>query len=167
MKPIALAASALAALAASTTFHANSQDRQVTLPPAPGFVIGNQQRAGRQILVELVPQGQSVNAYTKMISLQTFPDVAATTPPGMFANEWARRYVAACPRASSTLVPMAGGASGVRIDCPRHPNTGKPETVFARVFPVGRDMALAHVTMKYLAMPREAQWARDYLGRVG
>jgi hypothetical protein len=167
MKTIAVAAGLAVAFASSGMLAPASAQRQVSLPAAPGFVIGNQQRAGRQILVELVPAGQSVNRYTKMISLQTFPNVAATVPPGSFMNAFTRRYLAACPRAQAQMMSLGGGKSGMRIQCPLHPNTGKPETVFARAFPVGRDMAMTHVTLKYVAMPGDAAWARDYVARVG
>jgi hypothetical protein len=154
--------SSLWAMAASAP--AQGPGLNVKLPPAPGFAIGYQARSGRQVLVELVPTGESVKNFNRMISMQTFPGMGRVRPP-VFIAEFTKRYRGGCPRSIVNVVPL-GRDGGVRIDCPRHPNTGRTETVIARAIPVGPDMALVHITLKYTPLPREAQWARDYLGRV-
>lgn len=137
----------------------------VALPQVPGFQIGSQQQAGRAVLVELVPTGQTVQRYTKMITLVTTPG-AGQMPSANFVTLFAKRYLATCPGSRATPVPMGKGLAGIRIDCSRHPKTGKPETVFARALPVGPDMALVQYMTTYMTMPAEAQFARTYLGSV-
>ena len=137
----------------------------VSLPQVAGFHIGNQQQAGRAVLVELVPVGQTVQRFDKMITLQTTPggsQVSSATYVAMFA----KRYLATCPGATAVAVTMGKNLAGIRIDCSRHPKTGKSETVFARALPVGPDMALVQFMTAYMTMPAEAQWARTYLGSV-
>lgn len=137
----------------------------VALPQVAGFHIGNQQQAGRAVLVELVPVGQTVQRYDKMITLRTTAD-AGRIPSATYVATFAKRYMATCPGSTANAVNMGGGTAGIRIDCSRHPNTGKPETVFARALPVGPDMALVQFMTAYMTMPAEAQWARNYLGSI-
>ena len=137
----------------------------VALPQVPGFQVGNQQQSGRAVLVELVPVGETVQRFTKMITLQTTPG-AGQTSSATYVAMFAKRYLASCPGSTATPVPMGKAAAGIRIDCSRHPKTGKPETVFARAFPAGPDMAMVQYMTAYLTMPTEAQFARTYLGSV-
>lgn len=164
MKPVLIAVAALAALTPATA-QQRVPNRQVALPPLPGFVPGYSQRAGRQSIVELVPRGQTVQRYTKMVTLNTFP-----VAPGMTANQtlvnFANRYQAACPRTTAAVMNLGGGNQGVRLDCPRNPKTGKRETVFARAVAMSPEMAIVQYMTTYLAMPGEAAFARDFLGRV-
>lgn len=151
---------AMLMLGAASTAQAVS----VSLPATPGFKVGNQATNGRAALVELVPTGEIVTNFTKLITLQTLPGGAAASPA--FIAEWTKRYLANCPGAQAAPIVLGGGNSGVRIGCARHPATGKPETVFARALAAGPDMAFVHITIKAVALPQDAAWARDYLGRV-
>jgi hypothetical protein len=144
---------------------AQMPNRQVYLPPTPGFVPGYSARQGRQTLVELVPKGQTVKNFTRMITLQTAPVPRGMTEQNYIAA-FAKGYIARCPRAKAIVVPMTNRAAGVRIDCPRHPATGQSETVFARAIAMPPEMAIVHYTSKAFVLPKEAGWAREYLGRV-
>lgn len=153
--------SALAAMIGGTPAAALN----IALPQVAGFHIGNQQQAGRAVLVELVPVGQTVQRFDKMITLQTTPG-GSQVSSATYVATFAKRYLATCPGATAAAVTMGKNLAGIRIDCSRHPKTGKPETVFARALPVGPDMALVQFMTAYMTMPAEAQWARNYLGSV-
>ena len=140
-------------------------NRQVYLPPTPDFVPGYSARQGRQTLVELVPKGQTVKNFTRMISFQTAPAPRGVTEQ-VYVAAFTKGYIARCPGAKAIVVPMANRTAGVRIDCPRHPATGQSETVFARAIAMLPEMAIVHYTSKAFVLPKEASWARDYLGRV-
>src|SRR5207237_1665794 len=75
----------------------------VALPQAPGFRIGNQHAAGRAVLVEMVPTSETVQRFTKMITLRTAPG-AGSIPSATYVAEFAKRYMATCP--GSTAVPV-------------------------------------------------------------
>lgn len=140
-------------------------DRQVLLPPAPGFVPGYSAKQGRQTIVEFVPKGETVKRFTRMITLQTVPAPRGMTDAQFLAG-FAKTYIARCPRAKAIVVPFSNRQAGVRIDCPRHPATGQAETVFARAIAIAPEMAIVHYTSKAFVLPKEAGWARDFLGRV-
>jgi hypothetical protein len=145
---------------------AQASDQQVSLPAESDLVVGHQAQQGRAILVELVPSGETVQNFKRMVTLQTLPEMG-TVPEDKFLREFAERYSDACPNTNITEVDMgSAGASGVRLDCPTHPATGTTETVFARALSLGRDLGLVQITMRYFPMPADGAWARDYLGRV-
>ena len=139
--------------------------RQVQLPPLPGFVPGHAQRAGDQQIVEFVPRGQTVQRYTKMVTMTSF-----RTRPGVSTDQLQRafvqRYGATCPGARVQAMNLGGGNTGARIDCARHPRTGKPETNFVRVVNVAPAAAIVTYMTAYAPSPTEAYFARDFLGRI-
>lgn len=174
MKPLALIATFVLTSAPAAAQYGPSPARpappagrtkQVQLPPIPNFVVGHSQRAGTSQIVEFVPRGQTVQRYNKMITLSSFVVKPGVTPPAIL-SAFAQRYRAACPRASVSPIVLGGGNGGVRIDCPRHPKTGKPETVFARAVSAYPAMAIVQYMTTYFTMPAEAAQARDFLGRV-
>lgn len=141
-------------------------NKKVSLPAEKDLIVGHQASQGRAILVELVPGGETVQNYSRMVTLQTAPDLG-NVPENAFLQEFADRYTAACPKTTVTKVPMGQkGATGLRLDCPRHPKTNKLETVFVRAFDLGTDLGIVQITMRYFPMPVDGEWARDYLGRV-
>lgn len=153
---LALAAAALASPAAA---------EKLALPPAPGFVAGYHASQGNLTVDEYIPRGESVQRWTRMITVQRIAGFGRVPPP-QFVAEIAKRYVAGCKGATGMAVPFGTAAAGARLDCPRNPMTGAPETVFIRAIPGGGDMLSVQIAFKGIPMPRETQWARDYLGRV-
>jgi hypothetical protein len=140
-------------------------DRQVALPAEDGLVVGHQARQGRAVLVELVPRGETVRRFTRMVTLQTLPGLARIPEADVLAR-FAARYREGCPRAASEAFGRENGFEGVRIDCPLHPRTGRMETVFARLLALDPDRAMVQITLTQVPQPADARWARDYLGRV-
>lgn len=167
MKRLGLAVAA--ALMTAVSGHAQDQpaaDKRVSLPAEANLVVGNQKQQGRAVLVELVPAGETVDTFTRMVTLQTLPDMGKI-PEKDFLSAFGQRYAQACPKTNVTEVPMGNeGVSGLRLDCPRHPATNTMETVFVRAMNLGRDLGVVQITMRYLPMPSDGTWARDYLGRV-
>ena len=164
MKGIA-AAIGSAALAASTwtlAQPASVPERQVELPADAGLVIGHRARQGRAVLVELVPAGETVQNFSRMVTLQTMPGLASV-PARTFLDTFADRYRSACPRSTATILDLNGPADGLRLDCPRHPATAKAETVFARLIDISPDSAMVQITMRFVPMPNDSRWALDYL----
>jgi hypothetical protein len=140
-------------------------DRQVELPADADLVVAHRARQGRAVLVELVPAGETVGNFTRMVTLQTMPEMARE-PASTVLDAFANRYRAGCPRSTAAALGPAGPANGLRLDCPLHPATGKAETVFARLLDMSPDLAMVQITMKFVPMPGDSAWARDYLARV-
>lgn len=168
MKSALIAAALTSVLAPAAVAQLPQQrvpDRQVELPPLPGFVPGYSKRVGRQSIVEFVPRGQTVQRYSKMVTLTTFPVAPGMTEAAVLGG-FAKRYQAACGGTTVSVVPLGNGRAGVRMDCSRNPTTGKRETVFARAVSMNPEMAIVQYMTTYLTMPAEAQFAREFLGKV-
>lgn len=165
MKPIVILAVATILLGSPATAQPG-RTRQLYLPPLAGFGPPQGQRAGQSQMIEMVPRGQSLQRYSKIVTVTTFP-----ARPGISADQLLRaftqRYVAGCPRAQVRPIDLGGGNRGARIDCTRHPRTGRPETTFVRAAVGQPAVAIASYMTTYFTMPGEATVARDFLGRIG
>jgi hypothetical protein len=150
-----LAAAAIAAPAAAAP---------LLMPAVPGYQLAHSQKNATGAIAEYVPKGETVRNYSRMITTHLLGGFGKVPSPQLI-KEFVGRYVAGCPGAKVMGVPM-GASAGARIDCTRHPRTGRTETVFARAIPAGPDQYLAHVTYRYIPMPKETQWARDFLGAM-
>ena len=139
--------------------------QRLTMPSPPGFVLGYEGRQGANLVREFVPRGQTVHNYTRMISSHRVAGMGRVGEKN-FAIEWVKRHLRRCPGATPIAVPFGTTAAGIRIDCRRHPATGRPETVIARAVRAGPDMFLVFVTFRYMPAPREAQWACGQLGAI-
>jgi hypothetical protein len=161
MRPI-LPLAALAATAALTAAPALAE--RLVQPPLKGFAIGTNAGNAQMQLVEMIPTGQTVQNWTQMVTTQRLNGLTRIPAKDFLAN-MARRVSAGCPRATAIAAPL-GSSAGLRIDCPRNPATGKPETTFVRAINGAADLYVIQVAYRSLAMPREAGWARDFLGGV-
>lgn len=156
---------AILAVAMTVSTAAPAAAQRLTMPSPPGFVLGYEGRQGANLVREFVPRGETVKNYRRMISSHRLAGMGRVPGPTFVAN-WAKAYIARCPGATAAAVPFGRTAAGIRIDCRRHPATGRPDTVIARAINAGPDMFLVFVTFRYLPQPREAQWARDQLGAI-
>jgi hypothetical protein len=155
---------ALAAALSAGILVAPANAQHLTMPAPPGFVLAYNASQGRNLVREFVPQGQTVDNYATMISSHRMAGLGRVPSP-QFIAEWAKRYIARCPRSTAVAVPL-GSAGGIRVDCLHHPATGRPETVIARAINAGPDMFLVFVTFRFMPMPHDTQWARDLLGKI-
>jgi hypothetical protein len=154
------AAVALAAL----LFVQPAAGQHLTMPSPPGYVLAYDATQGGNLVREFVPQGQTIENYATMISSHRLAGLGRV-PSADFVAGWAKRYLARCPGGTAAAVPL-GTAGGIRVDCLRHPATGKPETVIARAIGAGPDMFLVFITFRFMPMPGDTQWARDLLGKI-
>ena len=103
-------------------------------PPAE-FKVGYHSEQGQQTLTEFVPQAQTVEDWTEMVTVQIYHGMSVSS--GGFLQNVGSRYVAACPGTTSKGI-MTGKTNGYAVSmlvlsCPNNPGTGKPETTAFRV----------------------------------
>ena len=125
---------------------------------APGIV---QQRRGT-FMSESVPKGERLDMWSRMVTIQRFPWRPGLTPDQM-ADSLGRGFEGAC--AGTTLTPVRSldvdghKAAYLRADCPLNPQTGKPETMFARIL-IGDEMVhLVQIAFRHRPTSAEAAWA--------
>lgn len=95
----------------------------------PGYKVGYRVERGAMVMNEMVPDGQTVNNWTEMVTVQIFHGLK--TPPDKFRDTIQQRWIAACPGGSGAAV-KSGTENGYpvlvwRLDCPKNPATGGPE----------------------------------------
>jgi hypothetical protein len=139
--------------------------------PLPGLVIVHHRAGGGSLIVERVPRGETIDRWTRMVTNQRF---AGEIAAGGTIDRWHAGFVqnlsVACPgfRASVPARLRIEGRPALefRGDCPRNPDTGRPETFFLRVIGGRADLHLAQVGFRSVPTPAEAAWARGHLATV-
>ena len=136
-------------------------DEWLAMPMPDGFVTVHKQSAQRGSIEERVPKGETVDQWTRMITL-------ITLNTGMSSNAYAaafnERLKQGCPGARSTELAyrVAGRPALVtRLDCPLNPNTGKPEILFYRVIGANGHLYMEQVAFRYMPGNGEVTWAKE------
>jgi hypothetical protein len=141
----------------------------LSAPMPAGFKVGFTQAGGGQTIEERVPARESVDAWTRMITIQRFAGLAAIGPHRLL-ERLAALMIQACPGAKADPIADGGSAAGadasLRVDCPRNPATGKPETMFARGFRGEADVHLVQYAYRSVPNAAEIKAAADYLAAV-
>ena len=144
-----------AILAALAVLAAGPAERLVAPLPA-GFVVGYRAAQGEVSMEERIPQGETVDAWTRMITLQRFGGTAVSAR-GLLQNI-AASLGRGCPGGTTSAIVEATldgrRYASMRANCPLNPGTGKPETFFARTVS-GAD-ALYSVQYAFRSVPSAA-----------
>ena len=136
---LALTAFALLALAAPAAHALEGEVLLVTVPK--GYKIGYEKKAGNQIMTEMVPDGETVKAWTEMVTVQIFLNMRGTTP-AQYRQRIQSMWSQACE--GSEFAPVKEGEDGGYptvtwlSKCPHNNATGKPELTWMKAIQ-GRD----------------------------
>lgn len=139
-------------------------EEKLVWPMADGFATAFQQTAPNgSAIEERVAKGETVEAWSRMLTRITFP---APIDPTLFSTRMAERWQQSC--AGAVASTPATGPQGVdmRIDCPRNPATGKPETMFQRVMPATGKLYILQVAFRSVPTTEQAAWAKAELDRA-
>jgi hypothetical protein len=115
------------------------------------FQMGNHQRNALGELVELAVPPETVDNWSRLITLQLYFGASARVGAEAFSARWRNALGASCSGTTSTSV--AGTVDGfaatkVVAACPRNPQTGLPENVTA-VFVQGQaNLMIAQVAFR-------------------
>lgn len=135
-----LAALLLAALIiTSAKAELENENLLVTLPE--GFVSAFKDRKGNALINELIPKGETLDAWSEMVTVQIFFGGLATTPDAFFTT-MQQGWLKACPGATGKLI-RTGTENGYAfafgfLTCPKNPQTGKPEATWVKTI-AGKD----------------------------
>ena len=138
----------------------------------PDLVIGFQRAEDGSMIVERVPRGETVQRWTRMVTNQRFAGMVSE--PAGTLNEWHWHFVdglrRGCPgsRASEPARLEIEGRPAIefRIDCPRNPATGLPETAMIRAIAGRADLHVAQVAFRHVPSAAETRWAQGHLASV-
>ena len=133
----AVSAAALLALSAGASSAAGSQDETLIAPIAQGFQLGDQGQSGPgSEIAEYIPKGETVDAWSRMVTVQIFHNLKAYDPD-RFAEAIRDRGPAGCPGEQGVLVKHGQDHGYIYsiwlFTCPLNPATGKPETFYDKL----------------------------------
>ena len=125
-------------------------------PPAD-FETGYQASQGGQTIVELVPKGQTVQNWERMVTLQTF--VGNTRSVIDFRRAVSDGWRSACP-GGNTINLSEGQENGypyalLQMSCEHNPQSGRPEYTWIKAMRGERALYVAQYAFRHLPSREE------------
>lgn len=138
MKGFGFSAALVVAVLATPSFAALEAENVLTAVPE-GFVVGFEEGDDSRHLVEFIPDGETVDDWSAMVTVVTLHDADNADAA---ATNMADAWIEACKDGSAGPLSedVVNGYPYViwGYDCPLNAQTGKPETMIMKVIP-GRD----------------------------
>jgi len=134
---------------------AESQGENLLFQLPPGFQFGDQGQSGPgSEIAEYIPKGETVDAWSRLVTVQIFHNLKAFDPD-RFAETIRDRAPASCPGEQGALVKHGLDHGYIftvwLFSCPLNPQTGKPETFYDKLIS-GAD-ALYSVQYSFRSVP--------------
>jgi hypothetical protein len=125
----------------TTAANAQFQGENLLVSPPPGFMVGFQDSRNGVSIQEWVPDGETVQNWSEMVTVQLFQN-RRDLDPRIMLDTIQRGWLKACPNSAAAPI-VTGKANGydtatVVLRCPLNGETGKPETTAFRAIR-GRD----------------------------
>jgi hypothetical protein len=139
---------------------------RLAAPPLPQFVVGYSAGNAEQSIKEEIPRGETVQAWSRMVTTQRFTGLAARATPAQYANNILAAIPQKCPTARISPVAnlTVSGRSAIRfeVDCPAA--TRRQREMFILLAIAGRsDMHVKQVAFRGNATPQNVAWGRGFL----
>jgi hypothetical protein len=156
-------------LFASTTAASDLDNEYLVQPYPAGYVVGYQNRQGKVEITEYVPQGETVNNWTEMVTTQVMLGQGYIEPE-TFLKMLQASWTQACPGSEVTPI-RKGEENGYNFAlwmfiCPTNPDTAKPEYTWMKAIQ-GRDsFYLVHKAFKFSPKKEELVPWVEYLRSV-
>lgn len=134
-----------------------------------GFKVGYSAGNGKEDMVEYVPAAETVDDWTKMVTVQVFHN-ARNVDPDAFAAKLADGWKSSCAGGDAQKI-TTGAENGYPIavwayDCPLNPQTGKPESMWLKVTSGSDALYSVQYAYRLQATKELATPALDYLQNV-
>lgn len=164
---IATILSALVLLAGAAPAPPGEHLAQASLP---GFVEGYAAANANESIREDIPQGETVEVWTRMVTTQRFAGLADRASPADYLGNVVAGMARACPKGRTTpiVARAVAGRTGatMRADCPFLASTGKPETFIIVAIPGAHDMHVRQVAFRRVPTKADLAWAETVLASV-
>jgi hypothetical protein len=168
-KMAGVAALSLVAAIGTAAAQPAGQER-LAAPALPGFAVGHTAANAQQSIREEIPRGETVEAWTRMVTTQRFVGTARAATPEVYARNTLAGIPRACPGARvspvTSLRVSGRAAARFQVNCPRSAG-GRPETfiLLAIAGPSG-DMHVKQIAWRGGTTPQGLAWGRGFLAGV-
>ena len=122
----------LAVLAASPIGSTTAETEMLGIDAPDEFEVGYQARNDSQAIIELVDPPETVENWSRLITLQIFYNGAQSLGLKTFYSQWRGDMHRSCAGMTDTAERgMVDGRAAIRgaLYCPNNPQTGKPENL--------------------------------------
>lgn len=159
-------------LAAGVTGIAAGQSKleaeNLLFSPPKYFKVGFQSNRDNRLMSEWVPENQTVEDWTEMITVQVFR--GASVEAAAFLQNVGARYMGACPGTTAKGI-FTGTTNGYVVSmlvlkCPKNPNSEKPETTAFRVIKGSDALYSVQYAWRLVPTDQEMDGAMHVLGSV-
>lgn len=160
------------ALLLATPALAESAAEHLAAPALPGFIQGYQAANASQSIREEIPRGETVQAWTRMVTTQRFTGLARRATPEEYAGNILASVQRSCAGARTTpvsRVTVSGRpAARFQVDCPRNPAAGgHPETfILLAVAGTSGDVHVKQVAWRGGMTAADLAWGSRFLAEV-
>ncbi len=159
-----------ALVAAASAAHAQTPGERLVQARPAGFVVGHSVSAPEASVEERIPQGESVQRWTRMLTTQRFGGAALRMRPEQLLQTMANGLGSGCPGGKAgpirALTVAGRPAAEFRADCPRNPAHGQSESFFARAIAGAADLHIVQVAFRRVPTAADAAFARKHLDSV-
>ena len=134
-----------------------------------GFKIDFQAEQNNMVINEMVPQAESVNDWTTLVTVQIFLGLTNTTPE-QYQDSLTQSWFNACPDSES--YPVADGAENGydfvlwQLYCPLNPSTQKVEYTYLKAIQGNDSFYLVQVAFRHEPSSDEITQWMNYLRTV-
>lgn len=153
-------------LAASPVAAQQGAGERIASPALPGFVIGYNAANAQQSIIEEVPSGETVQAWTRMITTQRFVGLARRATVAQYAQNVMNAVPQSCPGARvsppANLNVSGRPAISFQLDCPRSAG-GRPESFIMLAIAGVNDIHVKQIAWRGGTTPAALAWGRQFL----
>jgi len=134
-----------------------------------GFKVDYQGKENNFVISEMVPEGESVNDWTTLITVEIFLGEKNTTPE-QYQQTLTERWFGACE--NSGTHPVADGAENGynfilwQLYCPVNSSTQKPELTYLKAIQGNDSFYLVQVAFRYQPTEEDVTHWIEYLKKV-
>lgn len=133
-----------------------------------GFKIDYEAEQNNMLISEMVPQNESVNDWTTLVTVQIFPGL--NTTPEQYQDSLTQSWFSACPGSGS--FPVADGAENGyefvlwQLFCPLNPSTQKVEYTYLKAIQGNDSFYLVQVAFRYEPTDEDVTQWMSYLRKA-
>jgi hypothetical protein len=133
-----------------------------------GFKVGHQATQNGNSISEWVPEGETVENWTQMLTVQVFRQ--SPLDPTVFLQQIGKQWAEACPGSSAKGI-LSGQVNGYGVSmqvlrCPKNSATGKPETTAFRAIRGNDALYSVQRAFRSNASDKEMNDVMQYLSTV-
>jgi hypothetical protein len=164
-----LLAAALGAIASAGLAQGGIENETLLSPLPDGFEIGYHAANERETMAEYTPADESVEDWSRMITVQVFHTLK-NADADSFAANLAKRWSSACPPGEAKRA-TTGVDNGYRFalwiyQCPLNPATQKPETMWLKAVSGAHSLYSVQYSYRHEFAKELLGPAMDYLRQI-